>query len=98
MRIISQNGIFDFPYESCILRIHKTEIEAFISLTPDFHYTFAVYSTRGIVERAMQLLHEVYIVHENFKKIDTELQLKMLGAVEKEIGLKYGGVFQFPKE
>lgn len=46
----------------------------------------------------MQLLYEAYIVHENFKKVDAELQLKMLGAVEKETRLKYGGIFQFPKE
>lgn len=46
----------------------------------------------------MQLFHESYIVHENFKKMDSELQLKMIEAVEKETGLKYGGIFRFPKE
>lgn len=99
MRIISQDGGFDLPYESCVIWIdNKAGINVSPIGEPDSNYTFGVYSTSEKAEKAMQLLHESYIVNENFKKIDTELQLKILGAVEKEIGLKYGGVFQFPKE
>lgn len=58
----------------------------------------AEYRTPEKAEKAMQLLHEAYIVNENFKKMDAELQLQILGCAEKETQLKYGGIFQFPKE
>ena len=52
MRIISQNGIFDLPYESSIVWIHnKTEIEAYPLGEPDSNYTFAYYSTQGKQKR-----------------------------------------------
>lgn len=98
MRIVSQNGVVSVPFE--ITAIHATG--TFIRMNM-VGYTgkgmvIAEYNTPEKAEKAMQLLHESYMVNENFQKIDAELQLKMLGAVEKEIGLKYGGVFQFPKE
>ena len=99
MRIISQDGKFDLPYESCVIWIdNKAGINVSPIGEPDSNYTFGVYSTPEKAEKAMQLLHESYIVHENFKKMDSELQLKMIEAVEKETGLKYGGIFRFPKE
>lgn len=99
MRIISQNGMYDLPYEKCVVWIGYNETEINVSPIgePVSNYTFAKYSTRRKLEKAMQLFHEVYIVHENFKKMD-ELQLKMIEAIEKETGLKYGGIFRFPKE
>ena len=48
-------------------------------------------------EKAMQLLHEAYIVHENFKKLDAEIQIEVLKKSAKR-QLMYGGIFRFPKE
>ncbi len=98
MRIVSQNGVVSVPFE--ITAIHATGTFIRMNMVGDTGkgMVIAEYNTPEKAEKAMQLLHESYMVNENFQKIDAELQLKMLGAVEKEIGLKYGGVFQFPKE
>lgn len=98
MRIISQNGLYDFPYEKCFIYINKEKIMASSIGEPNLYHTMAIFSTQEKAKKSMQLLHESYIVHENFKKIDAELQLKMIETVEKETGLKYGGIFRFPKE
>lgn len=99
MRIISQDGKFDLPYESCVIWIdNKAEINVSPIGEPNSNYKFANYSTHKKAEKTMQILHEAYIVNENFKKMDAELQLQMLGCVNAETRLKYGGIFQFPKE
>lgn len=103
MRVISQNGVVDAPYENFVFSITK---DNYIVATRDSigrpseiaSGIMAKYSTLGKAEKAMQILHEAYIVNENFKKMNAELQLQMLGRVEKETRLKYGGIFQFPKE
>lgn len=79
MRIISQDGKFDLPYESCVIWIdNKAGINVSPIGEPDSNYTFGVYSTPEKAEKAMQLLHEAYIVHENFKKLDAEIQIEVL--------------------
>lgn len=98
MRIISQNRIYDLPYDKCFVWLNKNNVMASPIGEPDSDYAMAIYSTPQKAEKAMQLLHEAYIVNENFKKIGAELQLQMLGSVEEETRLRYGGVFQFPKE
>lgn len=98
MRIISQNGIYDLPYDKCIIWMDVSEIVASPIGEPDSGYTMSIYSTPKKAEKAMQLLHEAYIVYENFKKMDAELQFQMLRDVDAETRLKYGGIFQFPKE
>lgn len=98
MRIISQDGNFDLPYDKCFIWINNGEIMVQTISEPDSDYMFANYSTLEKAEKAMQILHEAYIVHENFKKMDAEAQLKVLGCIEKETKLMYGGIFQFPRE
>lgn len=98
MRIVSQNGIYDLPYDKCFVWIHNEEIFLQPIGEPDSDYILASYSTPEKAEQAIQLLHQVYVVHENFKKMDAELQLQMLGCANAETRLKYGGIFQFPKE
>lgn len=97
MRIISQDGKFDLPYESCVIWIdNKAGINVSPIGEPDSNYTFGVYSTPEKAEKAMQLLHEAYIVHENFKKLDAEIQIEVLKSAKRQ--LMYGGIFRFPKE
>lgn len=98
MRIISQNKLISVPFEMTAIHVTGTFIRMNMVGDTGKGTVIAEYSTSEKTEKAMQLLHESYIVNEIFKKIDTKLQLKMLEAVEKEIGLKYGDVFQFPKE
>lgn len=98
MRIVSQNGAIDLPYDGCLVWLNKEKVVVSPIGNSDSNYTVAIYSAPEKAEKAMQLLHEAYIVHENFKKMDAEVQLKILGCIEKETKLMYGGIFQFPKE
>lgn len=113
MRIISQDGDFDLPYESCIIWIHnKTEIKASPLGEPDSNYTFANYSTPEKAEKAMQLLHKAYsgmpIIFQNVEipEIDADqlkgiLNCSIIASIPNEPSkAEYinKAVFQFPKE
>lgn len=110
MRIISQDGGFDLPYESCVIWIdNKAGINVSPIGEPDSNYTFGVYSTSEKAEKAMQLLHEAYtgmpITYdiskyeaEKFKEI---LETSSIVSVQNEKSkIEYVNrmVFQFPKE
>ena len=58
MRVISQDGEYDIPYESSVLRIEANVIWAFPTQADE--YIVAQYSTQEKAEKAMQKLHEAY--------------------------------------
>lgn len=66
MRILTQDGMADLPYESigiCINYHTKEEIIAYPAGTysPDDEYwTMARYSTESKAKKAMEMLHETY--------------------------------------
>lgn len=97
MRIISQNGLINIPFE--ITAIHATGTFIRMNMVGDTGKgtVIAEYNTPEKTEKAMQLLHEAYIVHENFKKLDAEIQIAILKKSAKR-QLMYGGIFRFPKE
>lgn len=98
MRVISSDGKYDLPYEKCCVWTNKfNNVMASPSGEPGSEFTMATYSTPEKAEKAMQLLHEAYIVHENFKKLDAEIQIEVLKKSAKR-QLMYGGIFRFPKE
>ena len=98
MRIVSQNGLISVPFEMTAIHSVGKFVRMNMVGDTDKGTIIAEYNTSEKAEKAMKLLNAAYIVNEHFKKIDLELQLKMIGAVEKETGLLYGGIFQFPKE
>lgn len=67
MRILSQDGMADLPYESIGICIHyhnRTDIIAYPAGTysPDDEYwTLAHYSTEEKAKKAMEMLHRAYI-------------------------------------
>lgn len=112
MRIISQDGKFDLPYESCIIWIDS---EAGINVSPigepDSNYRFGAYSTSKKAEKAIQLLHEAYsdmpitcdISESEYKekKLKELLETTNIIMVPNEISkieCVSRMVFQFPKE
>ena len=103
MRVISQNGVVDAPYENFVFSITK---DNYIVATRDSigrpseiaSGVMAKYSTQEKAEKAMQLLHEVHVVNEDYKRLNDGLRSKISKVVSEEVALKYGGVFQFPKE
>jgi len=97
MRIISQNGLISIPFEITAIHVTGTFIRMNMVGDTGKGTVIAEYNTPEKAEKAMQLLHEAYIVHENFKKLDAEIQIEVLKKSAKR-QLMYGGIFRFPKE
>lgn len=99
MRIISQDGIYDLPYDKCIVQINGREITASPVGEPDSYYQMAFYSTNEEVEDAMDNLHAAFILHEEYKMSDIKTQAAILTALnDKQKIMNCRGIFQFPKE
>lgn len=60
MRIISQDGNRDFPYERCTVWISDNKIIASPVGEPETYGRMATYSTPEKAEKAMQKLHDDY--------------------------------------
>lgn len=60
MRVISQCGKYDLPYERCVVWRNKEKIYACPIGEPESDYQVAFYSTEEKAERAMEMLHEAY--------------------------------------
>lgn len=60
MRIISQDGNKDFPYERCTVWILDNKIIASPVGEPETDSRMATYSTMEKAEKAMQKLHNCY--------------------------------------
>ena len=58
MRIISQNGSLDFPYENIAVEIMGSVIVAYTPMTNPLR--MAQYKSQEKAEKAMQMLHESY--------------------------------------
>ena len=60
MRIISQDGSVDFPYEACCVWILGSQILATLTSTDSSEQVLATYSTRDKAEMAMRKLRDNY--------------------------------------
>lgn len=60
MRIISQDGSVDFPYEVCYVWILGSQILATLTSTDLSEQVLATYSTQEKAKKAMQMLHSYY--------------------------------------
>lgn len=89
MRIISQNGIYDLPYDKCLIWADENEIMACPIGEP--YFTMAIYSTQEKIEKAMQLLHEAYSGMENSVLTKTPNEPSKVEHINN-------AVFRFPKE
>lgn len=58
MRVISQDGIIDVPYEMVVVYV---ECESVIAKVGDKRYVMGSYSTEKKAIKAMEMLREVYI-------------------------------------
>lgn len=103
MRIISSDRRYDFQYEQIIIEVDDNCIFAHPAFDVSKNYLIARYSTKEKVEKAMLLLHKIYVkapleneakemgefVRGTFKAIGTS------GYVEPESNYF---VFRFPRE
>lgn len=70
MRIISQDGYYDIPYETCNLEIAVTERNGRTEIccyANSHARCMAIYSTREKALKAMEMLHQKYLLHEKLK-------------------------------
>lgn len=98
MRIISQNGLISVPFEMTAIHVTGTFIRMNMVGDTGKGTIIAEYNTPEKAEKAMRLLHEAYVVNEDYKRLNDGLRSKISKVVSEEVALKYGGVFQFPKE
>ena len=91
MRIISQNGTIDIPYEQCVIQRFREKIyflnknlTGIEQLVSDME--MATYSTEEKAEKAMEMLRNVYLEYE--KGMSTEYWF----------AFNFPKVFQFPQD
>lgn len=90
MRIISQNGKIDLPYEQVgvqINNLNKKDIIAYpIHVAGESYWTLAKYSTKENAEKAMEMLRTEY---ENYQQARSS---------EYYFAFDYPKVFRFPQD
>lgn len=112
MRIISQNEIYDLPYDKCFVCLNKNNVMASPIGEPESDYTMAIYSKPEKAEKAMKLMHETYsgmpVIFQNIgveedylSKFKEDFKGCILTKIPNEPSkVEYINktVFQFPKE
>lgn len=109
MRIISQSGRFDIPYENAVVYV---EYESVISKVGDERYVMGKYSTEEKAIKSMEMLRETYIgmpivmqnidISEDFTK--EFKRLKKCGVIVQaenqpsKVECINSVVFQFPQD
>lgn len=97
MRVISQDGTMDFPYENSIVFIDTRAKEAtFVRLQAigdDETSIMAQYSSEEKAKKAMEELRYAYMCHSLVK-----MGKSPLDGIGEKITMGLSGVFQFPAE
>ena len=110
MRIISQNGLLDVPYELIAISPYSGNMATIVGTFPgndigkgDRVYILGIYSTEEKAMKAMEMCREQYSQCEFNKlvipKTDENLakvSISLTGNVVNQIAEKY--VFRFPKD
>lgn len=98
MRVISQDGAIDMPYEEVIIQRFQRDIY-FLNknlvgveqLVSDM--VVAKYSTEEKAKKAMEELRYVYMFHNLVKMVKTPPD-----GIDEKLTMGLSGVFQFPAE
>lgn len=95
MRVISQDGTIDLPYEQVIITRHDKSIYLMEHLTEDVE--IAKYSTEEKADEAMEELRVAYICH-NLVKMGQTPPDGIDENIDEKLTMGLSGVFQFPAE
>ena len=94
MRVISQDGTMDFPYEMSIVWCEDAGAVLLQPIGETGEYqTFAKYSTEEKAKKAMEELRYAYMCHSLVK-----MGKSPLDGIGEKLTIGLGGVFQFPTE
>lgn len=110
MRIISQNGLLDVPYELLAISLYSGNMATIIGTFPgndigkgDRVYILAEYSTEEKAIKAMEMCREQYAQSQLNKDMiqkvaDTlsKISVSVIDDVRKQLAEKY--LFQFPSD
>ena len=110
MRIISQNGLLDVPYELIAISPYSKNMATIVGMFPgnalgkgDRVYILAEYSTEEKAIKAMEMCREKYAQSELNKDMiqkvaDTlsKISVSVIDDVRKQLAEKY--LFQFPAD
>lgn len=86
MRLISQSGGFDFPYELSTITISGETIFARVSGFGENHIMIAMYSTPEKAQKAMKMLHDTVagmFLGQNIE-FDTEIGNDLTAMIQKK--------------
>lgn len=101
MRIISQDGTYDFPYEGCTLFIGERGIVATPIGEPETDVMMATYSSKDKMQYVMHSLHRIYAgltVEDNGCSTFIKAASGQYGYIRKNDSENTNLVFQFPDE
>ena len=94
MRVISQDGTMDMPYEMSIVWCEDSGAVLLQPIGETGEYqTFAKYSTEEKANKAMEELRYAYICHSLVKMGQTPPD-----GIDEKLTMGLSGVFQFPAE
>ena len=94
MRVISQDGTIDIPYEMSIVWCEDSGAVLLQPIGETGEYqTFAKYSTEEKAMKAMEELRYAYICHSLVKMGQTPPD-----GIDEKLTMGLSGVFQFPAE
>ena len=95
MRVISQDGKLDFPYENSVVFINLVDASEIriVAIGDDDNVVIAKYSTEEKAKKAMEELRYAYICHSLVKMGQTPPD-----GIDEKLTMGLSGVFQFPAE
>ncbi len=98
MRVISQDGTIDIPYEQVTIERLNKEVYFFnMTLKAHTYNILASYSTAEKAEEAMEKLHRFYVTNKLYNLMEAPQIISGLLENEELISV-IGGIFYFPSE
>ncbi len=101
MRILSQDGKFDFPYERVCLEVSdsgKIFAQGDVWGKRDNYIEVARYENEEKARKAMEMLREAYMVHFQYKHMTAEQRAFFINCTVEKEQEKIYGVFCFPSD
>lgn len=92
MRVISQDGTFDLPYEICSVWCRGSAVMCYMS-GDNTNSVLATYSTEEKAKKSMEELRCAYMCHSLVKMGQAPPD-----GIDEKLTMGLSGVFQFPTE
>jgi len=98
MRIVSQNGLIDIPYEMTALHATDNHIRMCMAGDTGKGSLLAEYSSPDKTQKAIEMLHRFYDSNEFMKNCNSEDTFKQMGELlsEENFNNMTSSIFRFP--